>query len=173
MDNTNKNPRKRMGHSSRGCRSFVAVCQIALQMARLEAVPFPSLPTNGFDGTAGLKFSAECSRVRREWTLLSRRALLRRGLSNRASNGTAGSHALPFILFLADLARSVGLREVGLGMTGGGEKCGAEALLRPRLWFPPFPKPGKDGAALCMVDQKKSKASDRSVRPTRSLNRQD
>jgi hypothetical protein len=55
---------------------------------------------------------------------------------------------------------------------GWGWKCGAEALLRPRLWFPPFPKPGKDGAALCVVDQKKSKASDRSVRPTRSLNRE-
>jgi hypothetical protein len=172
MDNTNKNPRKRMGHSSRGCRSFVAVCQIALQMARLEAVPFPSLPTNGFDGTAGLKFSAECSRVRREWTLLSRRALLRRGLSNALQTARLETVHFPFILFLADLARSVGLREVGLGMTGGG---GNAALKRcsARGCGSHLPKTGEGWGRLCVVDQKKSKASDRSVRPTRSLNRQD
>jgi len=37
------------------------------------------------------------------------------------------------------------------------------------LWVPPFAKTAKDGAASLGVAQRKSKSSDKSVRPTRSV----
>src|ERR1700682_3496880 len=50
-------------------------------------------------------------------------------------------------------------------MTG---ECGAMQLKRcpPKVRFPPFPKPGKDGAHPSVVDQEKSKSSDKSVPST-------
>jgi hypothetical protein len=92
--------RRGMDPSSRGGRSFVAVCQIALQTARLETMPFP------------------------------------------------------FVLFLADLARSMGLREVGLGMTAGG---GNAALKRcsPAAVVPTLPKTGEGwGSPVCGRSEK-------------------
>jgi hypothetical protein len=82
------------------------------------------------DGTSGFKILCGMALgCRGEWTLLSRRALLRRHCQMALQ--TARLEAMPSCssLFLAGLARSVGLREVGLGMTGWEWKCGAEALL--------------------------------------------
>jgi hypothetical protein len=67
-----------------------------------------------------------------------------------------------------------------VGMTDGGT-VESRALSNPVIaepfpksrscmsrWFPPFPKPGKDGAPSAVALRSRSKASDKSVRPTQA-----
>jgi hypothetical protein len=111
-----------------------------------RALPF--LPTSGLDGTAGLKtLCGMLSGCGGEWTLRSRRALLRRGLSNGAANGTAGSRALPVHPISRRFGEKCGTPRSGARDDGWGWKC---ALKRcsPAAVVPTLPKTGEGWGSL-------------------------
>jgi hypothetical protein len=107
------------------------------------------------DGTSGFKILCGMALgCRGEWDPpLAAGAPSSRSIK-RAANGTAGNRALPVHPISRRFGEKCGTPRSGARDDGWGWKCGAEALLRPWLWFPPSQNRGRMGQAVCGRSEK-------------------